>query len=404
MSLNRVLQKRTLIVIGLNSGTSADGIDLAAVKFIRKGDRCTSRFLEGRHKGYPAALRNEIHRMMHTSETRVDELMYLDTIIGKLFGREAGRFSENLASRGMHADLIASHGQTVRHLPTMANYLGQRVRGTLQLGSPEFIATLTGCPVVSDFRQADIAVGNEGAPITSEAVGFLFGVKNESRLIVNIGGISNYFYLPRPGAGGKMKAADCGPGNSLSDLLALRLFDEKFDRNGRHAARGAVSQRLLSLLFSDPFYRGKARSTGKEAFGESMVTRMLSFGKKFSLGSEDLLATAMELTARSIAQKIAPVVTGDSSLKKIYLTGGGRNNIFLVKRLQNCLPEVHVCRIDDLGISGDYVEAASYAVLGEACLRGESMSRTADGATKPILGRITQPPTVKKNKRTGKSA
>jgi anhydro-N-acetylmuramic acid kinase len=391
-------------VIGLNSGTSADGLDLAAVKFDRKGGRASIKFLAGRKKNYPSALRNEVLKAMHASEVSLNELVYLDNLLGKFFGKEAGKFVDDLSSQGVNVALIASHGQTVRHLPTPIRHLGRRVRGTLQLGSPEPIATASGCMVVSDFRQADIAVGNEGAPITTEAVKALLADRAEPRLIVNIGGIANYFYFSARRSRSTTLAADCGPGNSLSDLLTQELFGKKFDRNGYRASTGTCSERLLSLLFSDPYYKGRSKSTGKEVFGESMAKRMISFGTKFRLKNEDLLATAVELTVRSIAQKIAPVLRNDSRLSKIYLTGGGRDNIFLVKRLQKRLPEVHVCRIDDLGISGDYVEAASYAVLGEACLCGRPMSISADGAVRPILGRITQAPLVGKNKMTGKSA
>ncbi len=393
MTLNRVLQKRNHIVLGLNSGTSADGLDLAAVKCLTRSNKTGSViFLAGQKKKYPAALRVHITKTMHARNIPVDELIYLDNLIGRFFGKEASKFIDALFAQGIRIDAIASHGQTIRHLPVMAGFLGQRVRGTLQLGSSEFIAAATGKTVISDFRQADIAVGNEGAPITSHAVRELFSDSREPRLLLNIGGIANYFYIPTGKRQEVVESADCGPGNSLSDYLSTRLFGENFDRHGRRAASGQVSERLLALLSADPFYIGPAKSTGKEVFGETMGETMITFGRKFKIPGVDLLATAVELTVRSIAWKVLPLLRRDRDVKKMYLTGGGRDNIFLVKRLQLSLPEVHVCRIDELGIPGDFVEAASYAMLGEACLRGRPMSNMGPDGRRPVLGRITQPP------------
>jgi len=395
MTLAKILAKERLKVLGLNSGTSADGLDLALISIDPKVGALKIRFLRGAKKKYPQDLRNAILKLADSPSFDVDELVYLHNLVGEFAGRTARTFINRLPS-GLSVNLIASHGQTVRHLPHKVKRYGRTIGGSLQIGSPEFIATATKLPVVSDFRQADIALGNEGAPITVAAMADLFASPKESRLIVNIGGVSNYFYFPRSQSGLNVRAADCGPGNSLCDILSLKLYRESYDRAGRHARRGRISENIVSVVMSEGFFAGRRISTGRESFGISVAEKIAKLGRVEGLAAEDLLATAAELTVRSIVGSVTGILQRDKSLSKLYLTGGGRYNIFIVDRLKQHLPSCHVLRIDDLGIDGDYVEAAAYAVMGEACLRSRVLATRFFGGGKqlrrPVLGRITQPP------------
>jgi len=289
---------------------------------------------------------------------------------------------------------VASHGQTIRHLPGSVRVGRYRVNGTLQLGSLDHIAAATGLTTVGNFRQADVAVGGEGAPITIGAMARLFGDRTRSRLIVNIGGMSNYFYIP---AGAQIVSGrDCGPGNVLCDLLMRHLFDKPWDRNGRVASRGRVSQRLLSLLLAHPFFNGRTASTGREAFGTAMVREIISFGRRFDVPDEDLLATAAELTTMTIATSVFPLVERNAKLADLYLMGGGRRNRHFCNRLAHHLPDLDIKPVEELGVDGDYIEAAAFAVMGAACLRSETLPGTATAAKRktrePISGHIVQPP------------
>ena len=327
-----------------------------------------------------------------------DELILLDNLLGRFYGKAAAEYIRQLEMRRVRIDLIASHGQTVRHLPAKTDWLGARVNGTSQIGSADFVSAATGKVVISDFRQADVAVGNEGAPITVAAMHEIFAAIDESRLLVNLGGMSNYFYFPAGKISGKVRAEDCGPGNCLSDILSESLFGERFDRKGRRARRGTYSMRLLSVLLANPFFAGRAVSTGREVFGPKLAGEIRAFGKRFRLPGEDLLATAIELTVTAIVRKVAPIMNRDHRLTKLYLTGGGRHNIFLKDRLQDHLPDLEVCMIDELGINGDFIEAAAFAVMGEACLRSRALDTVFGGrktAVRPVLGKISQPPYVK---------
>ncbi|HWR83257.1 MAG TPA: anhydro-N-acetylmuramic acid kinase, partial [Candidatus Deferrimicrobium sp.] len=322
-------------ILGLNSGTSADGLDMALVEVKRTNRGVTARYLAGRAKRYPDNLRDLVLRVADSRTIDLNTVIHLDQLLGQFFGRAADDYLKRLTASKFPVDVVASHGQTVRHLPTPVRLGRFVVSGTLQLGSPEQIAVATGKTVVADFRQADVAIGNEGAPITTPAMLRLFARSDRSVLIVNIGGIANYFYFPRSQSRLKPSAEDCGPGNGLSDILSQQLFNERFDRNGARAAAGKVSQRLVSLLVGHPFFIGKTASTGREVFGVEMAHEMRRFGRQFNLAPEDLLATAQELTASSIVRKIRPLVRRDKTLSCLYVTGGGRKNACLTGRLRH---------------------------------------------------------------------
>lgn len=384
-----------MVLLGLNSGTSADGLDMAAVRVSRTKRRTSVKYLIGRGKPYPTELQELIRKVADSGKIDLNAVVYLDNLLGQFFGRAAAAYIGRLAKANIRVDVVASHGQTVRHLPEKVQYGTFSVNGTLQLGSLDSIAAITGRTVVGDFRQADIAGGGEGAPITVGAMQRLFATPDESRLIVNIGGIANYFYFPAKKSRLNVSAADCGPGNSLCDILCHRLFGEKFDRNGTRASKGKISQRLLTLLLADPFFSSRAVSTGRETFGAKMVQKIVDFGRRSGLTGEDLLATAAELTATAVTRKVHPLIRRDKSPTKLYLTGGGSSNIFLVNRLRNRLPDVEVHRGDELGINADFIEAAAYAVMGEACLRSEPLNqprKNKTGSACCVLGRIAQPP------------
>ncbi|UCG61397.1 MAG: anhydro-N-acetylmuramic acid kinase [Candidatus Zixiibacteriota bacterium] len=393
MSLGRILRKKGLTVLGLNSGTSADGLDLALVRISLSGNKRAIKFLKGGKRAYGPALRKRLLGVIHSETVALSELIYLDNRLGQVFGQVSKSFLSNLPP-GISVDLIASHGQTVRHLPGGFGGMGKLSSGTMQIGSADFIAAIADRIVINDFRQADIALGNEGAPITVAAMEVLFGSDSESRLIVNIGGISNYFYFPS--LGGPVGAADCGPGNSLCDILSARFHNERYDHGGRRARRGTICEAIVSRAMTGGFYDSKAISTGREAFGVSACESILAMARQRRLSDNDVMATVSELTVKSIVRKVVPIVRRDKQLTKLYLTGGGRHNIFFIDRLRYHLQDLDILAIDALGIDGDYVEATAYAVMGEACLRSRAMATVfRSGRTqkvRPVLGRITQPP------------
>ncbi|HUV30549.1 MAG TPA: anhydro-N-acetylmuramic acid kinase [Acidobacteriota bacterium] len=396
MSLQKTLAKKTLVIIGLNSGTSADGLDMAALRFAQSRRGTAIELLGGRTRTFDPDLRRAILRTADAADVTFRQLIHLDNMLGMFFGRTAASFVRSLAARGVVVDAIASHGQTVSHLPGKTKIGKYSVHGTLQLGSPEQISALTGKPVIADFRQADVALGGEGAPITVEAMRRLCAHRSEPRLIVNIGGMANYFYFPTGRNHTNVRAADCGPGNVLCDLLSRRLFGEKYDRSGRRACSGTVSDTLLARLRRQRPFRELRPSVGREDFGPKLVARILRLAERLGLDKSDLMATVAELTVASIVKRVRPIIRRDAGVRKLYLTGGGSRNKFFMQRLQAVLPGVGVSTVRDLGLDPDLAEAACFAVLGYATLRSDPMPTRFDGRRRrplrPILGKIVQPP------------
>jgi anhydro-N-acetylmuramic acid kinase len=225
----------------------------------------------------------------------------------------------------------------------------------------------------------------------------LFGDSRESRLIVNLGGVANYFYIPAGSRFERLAAADCGPGNMLIDALAARLYQQPYDRNGALARHGAIYEPIVRelLRFVNISRRGH-RSAGREEFGEPLLNRLLTLGNQQTLTDPDLIATASEVTVRSIVRCLMPFVRANTVLTKLYLTGGGAHNKFIRDRLSTHLPMLSIVPIDTLGLPAGLVEAAAFAVLGEAALRSEALPTRFDGNARqsrwPVSGRIAQPP------------
>ena len=196
MRLPRIVNRKQLTLLGLNSGTSADGLDMAVLKIRRLTRGVSVKYLAGYERKFSRSLKELVHRMADSDTVTLEELIELDNLLGEFFGRTAKSYLKQMELRGVKIDVVASHGQTVRHRPGKVRRLGKWIHGTMQLGSLDRIAAATGRVTMGDFRQADIAVGNEGAPITTGAMQRLFADKQHSRLIVNIGGMANYFYFP----------------------------------------------------------------------------------------------------------------------------------------------------------------------------------------------------------------
>lgn len=396
MSPVKIVAGKSLVILGLNSGTSADGLDLAAIKIQSRKSKIISTYLAGSNLRYPKKLRDILLHAITAKSLSPEHLIALDNRLGIFFGISAEKFINKLRAKRITVDAVASHGQTIRHLPQKIKLAGGRFGGSLQIGSPDVIAALTGKPVISDFRQADIALGGEGAPITVAAMHQLYSDKKENRLIVNIGGISNYFFFPASSAIEHSLAADCGPGNSLIDILAKKLFNLPFDRNGRLASKGRVSPELLRELKKSSFFASKRKSTGREEFGEIQAEKMIKAAGRKKLNSYDLLATATELTIWSITKEIKKLTIPENIPAKLYLTGGGAHNTFIRGKLEENLSRFAVCLIDSLGIPTDQVEAAAFAVMGEAALRGRPMQtrfgRISGNVPIPVSGRISWPP------------
>ena len=373
-------------VIGLMSGTSYDGIDVAAADLALDGDQVTLTplgALEVRHDDEVRAL---ITRVLPPAKVPLEDVCRLDTLLGQAFAAAAARGVDELA--GGRAALVVSHGQTVFHWIEDG-----RARGTLQLGQPAWIAERTGLPVVSDLRARDITRGGQGAPLVSILDTLLLPPGRVPRAALNLGGIAN-MTLIRPD--GTVLAYDLGPANALVDLACRQYFDQPYDEDGRHAARGHVDADLLAVLLDEPYYaRPAPKSTGKELFHAGYLEARLA--RVPGLAPEDIVATLTELTAQVVARECHAHGVGE-----LVVSGGGVRNPSLLRRITGLLeagpagsagegPRPVVRPIDELGLPSDSKEAYAFALLGFLTCHGLPATVPAcTGASAPaVLGTLT---------------
>lgn len=337
-------------VLGLSSGTSADGIDVAAADLDLDGDLVRLRPLGHHTVPYSAPLKAELRSALPPGASTMETVCRLDTGIGQAFAAAARDAVDDLA--GGHADLVASHGQTLFHWAD-----GASVHGTLQLGQPAWIAEATGLPVVSDLRTADVAAGGQGAPLVALLDTLLLNGRSVPAAALNIGGIANATVVP---ATGQPVAFDTGPGNALMDAAVRRATGGRsdFDRGGDLAAAGRVDPVLLDRLLADPYYRlAPPKSTGLELFGPAYLEEALH--DRDPVETPDLLATLVELTARTVTEALAP-----HAVAEVHVSGGGARNPMVTARLAELLRPAHLSPSEELGLDGDAKEAHLFALLG----------------------------------------
>ncbi len=307
-----------MIVIGLMSGTSADGIDAAVVELLGAPPRLEWRVLGHSHISHSPDLRQEIFACFRPESGTVDRLCSLNFALGEAFAAATLAAAEAVGLSIEQVDLIGSHGQTVWHIPT------GRQASTLQLGEAAVIAERTGRPVISNFRTRDMAAGGQGAPLVAFVDRLLLAHPHKRRAVQNIGGIANVTYLPLPGDGQAAFAFDTGPGNMLIDAMAARVSDGRLtcDQDGRLAAAGSVHAGLLAELMANSYLRqSPPKTTGRELFGQPMAEIVAARAALLGLAPQDLLATVTAFTAESIARAYADFLP--SAPDEVIVSGGG---------------------------------------------------------------------------------
>lgn len=367
-----------MIVVGLSSGTSVDGIDVAAAELELTGDTVVLTPLGHLEVPFAPELRTAVLDALPPAPTTLDAVARIDTGLGRAFATAALRGIDDLA--GGRADLVASHGQTLFHWVE-----GDRVHGTLQLGQPAWIAEATGLPVVSDLRARDVAAGGHGAPLASVLDVLLLGDRAARAggpvAALNLGGIANVTVV---GPAGATTAFDTGPANALLDAAVRAATGEHRDTDGLRAARGTVDEHALARLQAEPYYGLRPpKSTGKELFDTGYVDRVLG-GRAIAL--DDLLATLVELTATTVADALRP-----HGVREVLVSGGGARNPAMVAALERHLAPARLVPISETGLPGDGKEALLFALLGFLTWHGvPSTVPSCTGARAPtIAGRIS---------------
>ncbi|RLI09116.1 anhydro-N-acetylmuramic acid kinase [Candidatus Bathyarchaeota archaeon] len=387
--IGRLRRKRTRRVVGLISGTSADGVSAVVTEITGSGVETRLRVVAFRTYPYPAALREEVFRLFSAETATVDRACEMNFVLGGFFADCAIRLVEEAGLNIGDIDLIGSHGQTIHHSPQPGEVCGYGTRSTLQIGEPAVIAERTGVPTVADFRKADIAAGGEGAPLTPYLDYILHRHPELSRVLQNIGGIANLTYLPAGASAQDVVAFDTGPGNTLIDAVVRHYTGgaQTYDRDGRIAARGTVDATLLQELLSHPYFsRRPPKTTGREEFGEAFARKVISRGEALGLGFEDIVATAAALTVESIARAYEHHLPEGRAIDEVYVSGGGARNRFLMEALRSRLDPIPVLPYDRLGIPCEAKEAVLMAVLANEHISGNpSNLPAATGARRAVV-------------------
>ncbi len=385
-----------MIVAGVMSGTSADGMNVALVRIAEarrqtKTAKEPSFHLVGHAEfPYPKAVRRAILALMNASSARVADLARMNFLLGELYAEAVLATQKKFR---IQAKLVGCHGQTLYHQGLPVAYLGRNVATTLQSGEGAVVAQRLGVPVVSDFRVADMAAGGKGAPLVPFLDFLLYRHASIGRIVQNIGGIANLTVIPAGAAQKDVVAFDTGPGNMVIDALAERLLHKSYDRDGHTAAMGSVIEGVLDAMLNASFFRAKPPKTaGREEFGREFAAQFLRACARAN--KQDIFATATALTARSIADAIQRfVLRKKDAYKEIIVSGGGLKNATLMAMLVNAVAPLglQVRASDELGLPSEAKEAAAFALLAYATWnRRPSNVPSATGAKRAVvLGKIS---------------
>jgi anhydro-N-acetylmuramic acid kinase len=388
-----------MIVAGVMSGTSADGINVALVRIAEaRGQgrpRQTMKVLGHAEYPYSAKVRAAVLAAMNAQSACVADLARLNFRLGELYA-EAVLATERRFR--VKSDLVGCHGQTLYHQGERQLFLGKRITTTWQTGEGAVIAGLVGVPVVTDFRPADMAAGGKGAPLVPYLDYLLFCDPKVGRIVQNIGGIANLTAIPAGAAPSRVLAFDTGPGNMVIDAVAEALFQRPFDRGGKIASSGTVLEPILQKLLLTPFFKkGPPKTAGREEFGRDFVRDfLLRCGRA---RKQDIVATATALTAHSIAKAVLRFVLpksrmgGQNSFREMILSGGGGKNDTLIGMLKEELAPLglQLRSTDEFGLPSEAKEAVAFAVLAyETWHRRASNVPSATGAKRAaVLGKIS---------------
>ncbi|MBW1656684.1 anhydro-N-acetylmuramic acid kinase [Flavobacterium quisquiliarum] len=394
-ALYQIAQKETKRIIGLMSGTSLDGLDIALCEISGSGVNTNVKLTQFETISYSEEIKTEIRKVFAQKNIDFQHLALLNEWIGLLHASMVNETLEKWNIPASEIDLIASHGQTVLHAPKFLHQQEKFPNATLQIGDGDHIAVKTGIITLSDFRQKHVAAGGEGAPLAVYGDYFLFGKEGENRIMLNIGGIANFTYLPSDIKNEDTFVTDTGTGNTLIDLFVKKYFlDKSYDKDAEIAKQGNVNQILLDNLKDNAFFKkGFPKTIGQELFNAEYVELALSKSNLTDILAPDLLATLTRFTAETIAEAIQFAVKNSSYTIedfKIYLSGGGANNPLIVQWLKELLP-CSFFKSDDLGINSDAKEAILFAVLANETVAGGDFKFNSVKIPSVTMGKISMP-------------
>jgi len=386
-----------MLVLGMMSGTSADGIDVALARISGAPPSLSAKLLGHTSVKFPDALRKEILRVAEQQPISAGALSQLNFRLGGLFADAALAACRKFRVSPKRISLIGSHGQTIFHQGRPVPYFGAPTASTLQIGEPSVIAARTGITSVGDFRPADMALGGQGAPLVPYVDYLLYRHARLGRISLNLGGIANITVLPRAAKPQQVFAFDTGPANMLIDALVSQFTRGRlrFDKNAQLAAQGHSNPALLDKLLRDPYLKiAPPKSTGREYYGHAYVRKILALGRRHRAKPNDLIRAVTIFTALSVVDALNRFVLRETKIDQLIVSGGGAHNPLILAQLSAALPGIEVLPSSRLGVPKDAKEAFAFALLAYETFHQRSANLpSATGARGPaILGKISYAP------------
>lgn len=390
--LFEISKKSEKLILGLMSGTSLDGLDIALCKFSGNGLQTKAEVLKFETYSYSETFKEEIKSVFSKETVDLQTLCLMNEKIGITYANIINETLLKWEINNENIDLIASHGQTIYHAPKVKHQKNEYPDGTLQIGDGDHIAWNTGIITVSDFRQKHVAAGGEGAPLAIYGDYLLFSHPTKNRILLNIGGIANFTFLPAKNLEMQVTSTDIGPGNTLMDQYMYKHYGLYYDLNAEKAKQGLINKSLLSALLNHPFFeQAFPKSTGPELFNLEYLANALRSSKNEQLSADDILATLCEFTAASIAHAINTIVKSNTNFQLI-LSGGGIHNPLLIARLKYLIPDVEFANTSVIGINPDAKEALLFALLANETICGDCKNFVINSTIPAVsLGKISLP-------------
>jgi anhydro-N-acetylmuramic acid kinase len=377
------------LALGIMSGTSADGIDVALVRF--KGRRATLENFAA--LPFQPAAQKSILKLAEGRPVTTGEISQLNFLLGEVFAEAALAACRNFRVAPAQITVIGSHGQTVFHQGRPTAFAGRRIASTLQIGDPAVIAGRTGITTVGDFRPADMAAGGQGAPLVPFVDFLLYRHARIGRAALNIGGIANVTVIPAAASLENIFAFDTGPGNMVIDALVRHFTNgrKRFDRNAQMASQGELLPELAEKLMRDAYFsEPPPKTTGREQYGKAYVDALLAHPEARNAKPHDMIRTATVVTAFSILDAFHRFIAPKEKIGELIVSGGGARNPLLMAQLESGLAGVRVRDAGELGVPGDAKEAFAFAVLAHETLhRRPANVPGATGARRAVvLGKV----------------
>lgn len=392
VALYNIGEKDVRVILGLMSGTSLDGLDIALTKIQGSGTETRLELLAFESLEYSAAFREEIRSVFSKETVYTEMLCAMNAKIGIAHAELVNKTLRKWNLKPEQIDLIASHGQTVFHAPLNSKHAEGFTNSTLQIGDGDHISANTGIITVSDFRQKHVAAGGEGAPLVIYGDYLLLGHPTENRVLLNIGGISNFTFLPAGRQVSGVFATDIGPGNTLMNQYMQANWSKPFDEDGKIAGQGKPDENLLLSLFKHPFFeKNPPKTTGPELFSLSYLEKAQLQSGTGKLGKEDVMATLSLFTAKCIANSVLALMETYQALS-VYVSGGGYLNKTLMKNVEMLLPQISIENTSVLGMNPDAKEAVLFALLANETVAGSPIPfPESSGAPAVCFGKISFP-------------